>query len=990
MKIISGITAFILQTWATAGIAFKRLLTQRFLSLAAIIGLMIASGFILSIPLYADATYFRLFREELFAGHVQDLANHPVDYAPMAFSFTTDVAGKKSPQWQDVVSVDEYLSSDALHEINFPIQQTVRRFRTDGYFLYPPGDANKTGSSQYYLTSVDLATISQMESVIEVVHGSYPQPFTSMLDLDSVEAMASESIANEYGIQVGDVYFLRQNNIEIPVTIVGIWRAVDATAPYWDFSSSSWLFVNEESYSGAISEAIPDELRNSMWYIVADGSRLHATDVASLDQRIQLIQKKAAALLPDVKLTSSPLEALARYQKNAPYLTYLLYAFSVPILGLILAFIALVTGLFVGQQRGEMAILRSRGASSAQVVGISMLQGIILGLVALIGGIFVGYWIAHAIGRARSFLDFTANGGLRVSLTVSILTYGIIGIGVILLVQYLIPTLGGAGNTIVTYKQERARSLRSPWWQRFWFDLLLLIPAGYGFWQLLNQSKLALTGKAAVPAPLQNPLLLITPAIGIFAVALFTLRIIPRLMDLFSWALKRTKSVGIVMAARYLARTPAFYSAPLVLLLLTLGLSAFTASLAKTLDIQLEKQTYYRIGADMKVVELGTTVNSDSQNTVYVGPSAIPGSAVTSSPQNPVYTFDPVEEHLGLKGVTGVTRIGRYKATVLTPTANIEGVFLGIDRVSFPTVAYWQSSFAPQSLAVLMNTLGADPEGVLVPNSMLTKQTLKIGDTLTFGVQTGTRGESIPLVLTVVGGFDLFPSWYPNNGPLFVGNLDEMYMQAGMEYPHEVWLRTTRNADPEEIVYAIRGFSITLDQTADQSKLVENGLNTLVQSWSSTSKDILEAQSRPERQGLFGLLSVGFVSSALLTVLGFMLYALFSFRRRFIEMGMLRAIGLSIDQMRSFLAAELASLILVGIGAGTLVGVLASKLFVPFLQIGSTAQAQYPPFQIQIAWLSIFEIYGLFIVLFVAALLVLSAILQHMKIFQAIKLGEAS
>ena len=984
MKIISGFVSFIQQTWATAGIAFKRLLTQRFLSIAAIVGLMIASGFILSIPLYADATYFRLFREELFAGHVTELANHPVDYAPMAFTFAVNAAGRKSPQWQDVVTVDQYLSGEALREINFPIQQVVRRFRTDGYFLYPPLDSKVPGS-QYYLTSVNLAFISPMESAVQLVQGSYPQPFTSMLDLDSVQAMASESFAQEFGVQLGDLYYLRLDKIEIPVNIVGIWRPVDPTASYWDNTSPNWFIVNESSYTGAISDAVPDELRYSMWYIVADGSRLHAGDVTGLDQRIQAIQKQAGKFLPDAKLVSSPLDALKRYQKNAPFLTYLLYAFSVPILGLILAFIGLVTGLFVGQQRGEMAILRSRGASSTQVVGISMLQGVLLGIVALVGGVFVGYWIAHAIGRARSFLDFTANGGLRVSLTASILTYGIIGIGVILLVQVLIPTLGGAGNTIVTYKQERARSLRPPWWQRYWFDLILLLPAGYGLWQLQNQSHLALAGKTNIPSPLQNPLLLIAPAIGIFAVALFTLRLVPGLMALISWSLRKTMSVGMVMAARYLARTPAFYSAPLVLLLLTLGLSAFTASLAKTLDAQLEKQTYYRVGADMKVFELGTTVNSDSQNTVYVGPATKPGAVVNSGSQNPVYTFGPVEEHLGLKGVLAATRVGRYKATVLTPTSTVEGTFLGIDRISFPATAYWQTDFSSQPLGVMMNALGANPDGVLVPNSLLKKQTLHIGDKLIFGVQTGTAGESIPMKLTVVGGFDLFPTWYPEDGPVFVGNLDAMYLQAGTEYPHEVWLRTTRSADAEGIVYAIRGYSITLDQTADQNKLVENGLNTLVQSWSSAGLDILAEQSRPERQGLFGLLSVGFVASALLTVLGFMLYALFSFRRRFIEMGMLRAIGLSIRQMITFLAAELASLILVGIGAGTIVGV-----FVPFLQIGSTTQGHYPPFQIEIAWLSIFQIYGLFIVLFIAALSVLSAILVRMKIFQAIKLGETS
>jgi putative ABC transport system permease protein len=305
-------------------------------------------------------------------------------------------------------------------------------------------------------------------------------------------------------------------------------------------------------------------------------------------------------------------------------------------------------------------------------------------------------------------------------------------------------------------------------------------------------------------------------------------------------------------------------------------------------------------------------------------------------------------------------------------------------------VAYWQKDFASQPLGELMNALGADPEGVLVPNSLVEKLGIKIGDKLIFGIQTGDSGVSIPIELRIVGTFNLFPTWYPDDGPMFVANLDTLYLQAGAEYPHEVWLRTTKTADPEGIVYAIRGYSITLDLQADQSRLVENGLNTLVLSWSSASNDILAAQKRPERQGLFGLLSVGFVASALLTVLGFLLYALFSFRRRFIELGMLRAIGLSVRQMTLFLAAELATLILIGIGVGTLVGVFASKLFVPFLKIGSSTQANYPPFQIEIAWNSIFQIYGLFIILFVIALGVLSAILVRMKVFQAIKLGESN
>jgi putative ABC transport system permease protein len=557
-----------------------------------------------------------------------------------------------------------------------------------------------------------------MEETIIVVNGAMPQPFVSLLSAgDELEVMASESLANEFGVQVDDSYSLRTERGQIPIKIVGLWRAVDPTAPYWDVKDASMLLVHEESYKSVISERVSDELRSGIWNITADGSSLHADDVTSLKERILAIESRATTLLPQTKLVASPLEALARYQENAPTLTYLLFAFSVPILSLILAFIGLVAGLFVNQQRGEMAILRSRGASTMQVVGISLLQGILLGAVALTGGVLLAYWITHSIGKARSFLDFSAAGGLRVSMTPQVLGYGLLGIAIILIIQVLIPTFSAAENTIVTYKQERARSFRTPWWQVYWLDVLLLIPAGYGLWQLTEQSQRALAGAEGIPDPLQNPLLLLVPALGIFSVALFTLRLVPRFMDFISRLLRPSKSVGMLMAARYLARTPALYSAPLVLLVLTLGLSAFTAHRARTLDVQLDKQVHYRVGADMNIFELGTTFNEDNPN--------------------PAYTFGPVEDHLSIEGVESATPVGRYKFSAIAKSGSLEGTFLAIDRLTFPSAAYWQRDFAYESLGVLMNQLAANPTGVLVPNSLLTRQKLKVGDTLKLGVTTG-------------------------------------------------------------------------------------------------------------------------------------------------------------------------------------------------------------------------------------------------------------
>jgi len=136
------------------------------------------------------------------------------------------------------------------------------------------------------------------------------------------------------------------------------------------------------------------------------------------------------------------------------------------------------------------------------------------------------------------------------------------------------------------------------------------------------------------------------------------------------------------------------------------------------------------------------------------------------------------------------------------------------------------------------------------------------------------------------------------------------------------------------------------------------------------------------------VLSVGFGAAALLTVLGFLLYALLSYQRRFVELGFLRAIGLSTNQMTIFLASELALLISMGALIGTALGVWVSNMFIPYLQVGASPESQIPPYVVFIAWPAISKVYILFGLLFVVALATLVVLLRRMKIFQAIKMGE--
>jgi putative ABC transport system permease protein len=951
-------------------IAAKRLYAQLGLSLATLFGLVVTVGLTLSVPLYTDAVYYRLLRESLTgqAWASQDLA------APLPLTFLVRyVSTKRGPvSWEEIQPVDAYLASPAAR-LDLPARQLVRHFKTENFRLFPQQNASYSNAKNA-LAWVKFGFLSDLEHHITLVEGDWPAVAAVAPD-SSLEVLVNEALATELGMQVGESYltFNRQETengsqtTQAPIKVVGIWRTPAVANEFWRYNPGSpadLFLVPEETFVGRIGTYLADEVFTANWYLVLDGATVRSADAGPLLRQITAMQQQLSALLPDTTLDVSPARALQQYRSSSNFLTVMLYAFSIPILLLLLIFMALVTGLALYRQRNEIAVLRSRGATSGQLIAIAAVQGSILGGGALLLGLPLGVSLAKMIGQTRSFLNFDQSLVLPVTITGPILLVGLITVG-LTLTFLMIPTLGAARQTIVSYKQNQARAHRPVWWQRAGLDLLLLIPAAYGAYLLQQQGSIiwpgseALTGETAF----QNPLLLLVPALAILALTLLFLRLLPPMMTFLAWLVAALGGVGLLLATRQLARSPGFYTAPMVLLVLTLSLSAFTASLAQTLDNHLFDQVYYQVGADISLVDSGLSTSSADP----FAPPAEPTPTSTARDE-PRWVFLPVSDYLETPGVTGATRVVTYEAVTSLSGARQEGTFLGLEWGNFPWVAYWRADFSPSYLIELTNALALTPEGVLLPRNFLRQHALNRGDRIQ--VEVRAYGEKIVMPMQVVGSFDLFPTWYPDDGPIFVGNLEYFFEQAGGQFPYNVWLKTDPQANYQRVTEAMRQSELQV--------LTPNVSLALA----------TDSQLAPERQGLFGVLSVGFIASALLTVLGFMLYTLFSFRQRVIELGVLRAIGLSSGQMTLFLAWELIFLISSGLLLGTFLGAWTSQFFIPFLQVGSEVAARTPPFLVEIAWPAIFRIYLLFGLLFAGALLILVTFLLRMKIFQAIKLGE--
>jgi putative ABC transport system permease protein len=956
--------------WSIVVFTSKRIFAQKGLTLAIIIGITTAVALTMSIPIYANAAYQNILETDVIAS-AQDQTENTNTSAASSFSFLFRYIGSwNGPiSWEKLQPIKAYFEQKIQSDLLLTVKERVNYYKTAFYPFVPINTNIYSGIEYKPLAYLSLGALGNWNDHIDILEGT--SPTTSSTDSTKpIDVWIHEDLATEIGLQAGEEYSIiasingGKDKSVIPVRIAGIWAAKDNDDPYWFYKVAEFrysLLTTEENFINRVLPLIENNVDQAIWFLQMDNTQVQSEDVPILLNRIRLTRQEAAQLLPNIRLDISPEQKLVKYQQAASSLMVFLYILNIPILAMILTFIGLVGGMVVSQRQNEIAVLRSRGTSMFQVLGFAILEGIVVGGISLAIGTYLATIVASFFGRVNSFLDFSSLNQLKVAVTSQALYFGITTAALAVL-AVMAPTFNAAKHTIISYKQEQARQMRPPWWQRVYLDFLLMIPAVYGTYLLRQQGGLNITVSKGVISqdPFQNPLLVLVPSIGIFALTLMTLRLLPFLMIIISKIISRTRSIGFLAATRHLARTTGNYHAPLILLVLTLSLSTFTATLAQTLDRHLHDQLYYSVGSDAQLIEFGEAPAGSS-------PSTSVGFSSTNQNENS-WVFVPVTEHLRVPEIQAAARIATNNVSIYPPTGFENGILMGIDRLDFPLVAFWRKDFSSSSLGSLMNQLALTTEGVLLPRSFLEKYNLKPGDDLR--VEMFELGASHEFLFKIVGAFEYFPTWYPDEGPLIVGNLDYIFEMTGGEFPYDVWVRTEQNTNYDKLSDDLENFSLRVLYAKVAVELLK------------------QAQARPERQGLFGLLSVGFTALALMTVLGFLLYAYFSFRRRFIELGILRAIGLSTWQMMVLLGVELAFLLGIGLAIGTALGVWVSNLFIPYLQIGTAQTAHVPPFLIQIDWTSVFRIYILFGALFIIALVILAFLLLRMKIFQAVKLGE--
>ncbi len=517
--------------------------------------------------------------------------------------------------------------------------------------------------------------------------------------LSPIEALLSERQIQMSGLRVGDRLCI---DGRIPLTISASFVPRDTNERYWqgDARPERGVILQGGPSGGdpVYVLIIPredfieigrffDPTRSVYLYRAAMRTELINLDsVASVTERLRLFRTQITTAQPRPLLITGIDRAITTYNTRFQLLQSGLVTLVLGVITLALVYVVLVGALATEQQSAETAILRSRGASQAQIVGNQVSQALALAVPGLLAGIAFGALLHALIGQTDLFRRLGGSGGLpwRMTSRDALLPLSILLVAVVGLLFSARPALR---QSLVTLRQTRARPPGRAGLQQVQADALVLLLALLGWWQLRRYGGTLTTSLDGTPR--FNLLILSAPILMLLGGSLLFLRLFPFVVRVLGVALSQRPGIVPALSSWQLARNPRSYGRLVLLLTLTVGLGVYAQATSKTIGREQLRHALETAGSDVRV---------------------------------PLAPETDTEALLQSLPTTAHTFLAGLEANVLVQTGTVQGqqgalTLLGVEGSALSTVLAQSGSTNGELLATL-RTMGAGtapPLGIALP-----------------------------------------------------------------------------------------------------------------------------------------------------------------------------------------------------------------------------------------------------------------------------------
>jgi len=267
------------------------------------------------------------------------------------------------------------------------------------------------------------------------------------------------------------------------------------------------------------------------------------------------------------------------------------------VVGIVLFYVIMVMNLLLERQSEEIGVYVGRGASTTQVVGLSVLEGLVMAIPAMVSAPWIAQQAVRALGYTSTFEPITDGAVLPATITSAAFLLAAGG-ALLALLAMLLPSLFAARRGIVDMKRDQARPDERGLVQRYYLDFGIVGLATLLLWQLEQRG--SVFDPDSVGGWSTDPILLMTPLVITLALAGLLLRFYPPLLRLAVRLLMVFHGTAVAIGLRRAGRAPAAYARLMLLVVMAISVGTFAASYGPTVDQSFSERIKYDNGVDFR------------------------------------------------------------------------------------------------------------------------------------------------------------------------------------------------------------------------------------------------------------------------------------------------------------------------------------------------------------------------------------------------------
>lgn len=265
-----------------------------------------------------------------------------------------------------------------------------------------------------------------------------------------------------------------------------------------------------------------------------------------------------------------------------------------------------------------------------------------------------------------------------------------------------------------------------------------------------------------------------------------------------------------------------------------------------------------------------------------------------------------------------------------------------------------------------------EPIPAVVNSEFLEISDAAMGDTVVLGLSTHA------LQLLIVEEIDYFPTLDPRDLPFAVVDLSRFetatihYSPRLLRGPNELWIAAgDAPLDGEDLLTVLRNEGASVRKVLDAPSMIAQRLDT----------PLVNA-------GWGALLVLLFLAISLASASGLMLFSHLDARERQTEFAMLTTLGISQGQMQGVVWAGLFTMVIFGVGLGTLLGWLLGSSLLPLMEVAEEGARVTPSLLLTADWQRILVSYAILGVVTGLCGLWLTWLTGKLQLHQVLRLGE--